>query len=171
MTWIANTLKERIRICVAVNTPNERGSMTMTYIPITELWAAFKPIKWGTALMMQVRGVQTNDFRTHEFQIRYGAVKLIGPAAFAPGEFDAGFYGYAGGLGREFDEAFSADFASRAKFNPITSEYYIKLQREGSWDTYRMFRVVGTLQVDEKRERLNIVAKELEEWGTGHNVD
>jgi len=34
-----------------------------------------------------------------------------------------------------------------------------------------MFRVVGTLQVDEKRERLNIVAKELEEWGTGHNVD
>lgn len=170
MTWLAPALNNRIRICAAIETPNEQGSFTMSYLTITELWASFKPINWGTALVMQVRGVQVNDYRTHTFGIRYGAVKLIGPAQFEPGEFDANFAAYVGGLGREFGESFSGDFASKAKFNPITAEYFIQLQREGSWDTFRMFRVLGVTNIDERREQLKIVARELEEWGTGHNV-
>lgn len=144
MTWLFPRLKKRIQIRRVEDLhPNDDGGFDRDlYTTLLTVWAKCKPLKPGS----YIRGIQTDEQITHEFEIRRVAVSTLG------GEFSTAF-----------DESFTA-FSSLAL---LKSDYFIFLQ-EGSTSIGRLFKIHNIKDHNELKEFLVIQAEEIEEVSTGY---
>lgn len=142
MSFLAPKLKHLISIKTAVDDPNDFGGNDRSYELVLRIWAGVKPI---SSYIQAIRGKETTDFTTHEFIVRWNAVK---------------------NLGKEFTSAFGDGFNNSADINVIKSDYFIFLE-SGSTVKGRRFRIEGARLDEDNHEFIKIQAKEFEEAGTG----
>lgn len=150
MSYLAPVLKFRGYLQSVVDVPADDGSVARSYVTIKEIWMGLKEVS-SSALMELVRGEQVDRVETHEFIVRLGAVQS---------------------LGAEYALAFSTDWKSAADFNPVKSEYFIRLkERNGTGlSAGRRFKILRLKLDDEDSEFVKIRARYVEEVGTGWPV-
>jgi hypothetical protein len=152
MTWLVPKLRKRVEIREATQTPNDAGGFDRGYTTLLTVWAAFKPVTFGTFLQTAyIRGVQTQDVLTHEFIVRRVAVQ---------------------NLGSEFSSAYGTGYDSIGDLNPLKGDnaYFLFLQRNSSSAKGRMFRVKRIEDNMEREEYIKLMATEIEEQGTGYQA-
>ena len=147
MSWQVPKLRHRIQIRKATQTPNtETGGFDRGYETLLTVWAGMKPTSEYSRYTSYIRGESTDEkVATHEFKVRYVAVK---------------------NLGKAFTSAFGDGFDSIEDLNPLKSDYFIFLQN-GSTVKGRLFQIVDIQRDDERKEWFAFRAKEIEEQGTG----
>lgn len=147
MGYMAPKLKQRIQICIPVETPNDRGGMDRTYETLLTVWAERKSLLTKFYHYVSfIRGQNVkDDLVTEAFVVRNEAVRS---------------------LGREYSKAFYASFDSIEDLNPLKSNYYI-LEQRGSTVKGRLYRIEAVEKDDEFREHILFRCKEIEEKGTG----
>lgn len=145
MAYLAPRLRKRIQFRQAVQTPNTTtGGYDRSYTTLTTVWAGFKPIRKG----YYMRGVQTENDATHEFEVRKSALSVMGKA---------------------FSKAFSTAFDSSTDLNIVKSNFFIFVQHN-STSVGRSFRIRTIENKNERDERYLIEATEIEELGTGYSA-
>jgi head-tail adaptor len=151
MGYIASKLKQRIQIQTPVQTPGGRGELALSYEIILNIWAELIPVSSRmTAFVDAIRGQNANtiDTVTHNFRVRYEAVKY---------------------LGKQFGKGFGPGFDSIEDLAPLKSEYFVFMQR-GSTIKGRRFRIRTIERDDQFREFIRIGCQEIEETGTGYQI-
>jgi head-tail adaptor len=171
MAWLAPKLRERVQIRKAIQTPNATtGGFDRSYELLDTVWAAIKPMEYKNSNLRYIRNVQTSDDITHEFQIRWEALRAISI---------------------QFSSGFNISFDSIVDIISLKSDYFIFMKQDVDsgldwdgpftkgfnygFDVYygleeakgRLFRIMGAGRADERKEYIKIVATELEEMGTG----
>lgn len=141
MTWLASKLNRRVQICQNAQEEASSGGFAFVKSVLTTVWCSVKPL----SEYQYIRGEMAGEGSTHIFEVRRGAVASLGVA------FGAGF---------------SSDFDSIADLNPLKSDMYLFLE-EGSTTKGRLFKIDRFKDKDEKKEYLMVLAKEIEERGTG----
>ena len=148
MAWLTPKLKYRIQIRKGVQTPNDTtGGLDRSYETLTTIWAGIRETSDYGRYISSIRGETVDDKTiTHEFIVRYVAVK---------------------NLGKAFGSGFASGFDSIEDLNPLKSDHFIFLQN-GSTVKGRLFEIIETKRDDDRKEWLKIRCKEIEEQGTGH---
>jgi head-tail adaptor len=142
MSYLAPTLKHRIQIRKAVQTPNDAGGADQTYETITTLWA---DIKGMSDYIKAVRGANGQDADSHRIKVRTCGVMNLGRA------FSVGYVsGYKG-----------------EDIYPLKADYFI-FDQKGVTTKGRLFRITGVRLDEDDSEFVEMTAKEIEETGTGY---
>lgn len=174
MAFLASRLNERIQIRQAIQIPNEiTGGFDRSYERLVTVWAGIKPLAYKNSSLQYVRNVQIANDATHTFEVRWTSLLTINTA---------------------FGSAFSRSFDSIVDIISMKSNYFIFMEQgendglywEGpfskafstDFNVYygieeakgRLFRVLGAGKVDEKKEYIKIVAREIEEMGSGFSI-
>ena len=149
MAWLTPKLKHRIQIRKGVQTANNTtGGLDRSYEILTTIWAGIRETSDYGRYISSIRGENVDDkIVTHEFIVRYVAVK---------------------NLGKAFGSGFASGFDSIEDLNPLKSDHFIFLQN-GSAVKGRLFKIIETKRDDDRKEWLKIRCKEIEEQGTGAN--
>ena len=147
MSWLAPKLKHRIQIRKAVFPENDTtGGFDRSYETLLTIWAGIRETSDYGRYISSIRGETVDDkLVTHEFIVRYIAVK---------------------NLGKAFNSGFASGFDSIEDLNPLKSDHFIFLQN-GSAVKGRLFRIVEMKRDDDRKEWFKIRCKEIEEQGTG----
>lgn len=148
MSWLAPKLKHRIQLQKVVQDPNIFGSFDKEYETLTTIWAGMKETTNNDRFIETIRAQNSDidiDTPTHEFFVRYAAVKSLGKA---------------------FTSGFSSGMDSIEDLNPLKSDYFIFLQ-SGSSIKGRLFQVLDAKRDDDRKEWFKFRAIEIEERGTG----
>jgi head-tail adaptor len=144
---LAGKLKQRLEICDPVQTVNDNGGFDRTYNVLTTVWAGIHEI---SEFSRYIRGQQVEEGRriqdtdTHEFIVRYEAIK---------------------NLGAEFSSGYGTGFTSMAKLMPVQVQHFLRLNTTSV--KKRLFRVTGLKRDDDCKAFFIIRAIEIEEQGTG----
>lgn len=171
MSYIAHKLKHRIQILRVDDTPNSiTGGFDRSYTQLVRLWAAVKVINPDSIIagIANVRGVNISDTDSHEFMVRFSSVVGITSRGFFDGYGDGFNANFTGGLGREFDTAFSTSVDSIVDVDPIKKEYFIFLE-DGAGNTTRgrLFKINRVFRDETFKKFIKIKATQIEEQGTG----
>ena len=147
MSWQVPKLKHRIQIRKTTQAPNEdTGGFDRGYETLLTVWAGMKEASSYTKYVSYIRGGKTDEkLVTHDFFVRYVAVK---------------------NLGKAFTSAFSSGFDSIEDLNPLKSDYFIFLQNSSTVKG-RLFQIVDAMRDDDRKEWFKFRTKEIEEHGTG----
>lgn len=147
MSWLVPKLRHRLQIKKPIQTPTDDGGLDQTYSTITTIWAGVREASKNSykAFVQAIRGEQSNERETHEFIVRYNAIKYLGRGYTV---------GFTGGFNKEYD------------INNIKADYFLFLQHKNS-SSGRLFRVMSIARDDERNEYMRIRAQEIEEQGTG----
>ena len=147
MSWLAPKLRHRIQIRKGVQAENSiTGGFDRSYETLTTIWAGIRETTDYSRYVSTIRRETTDDKPvTHEFTVRYVAVK---------------------NLGKAFASGFASGFDSIEDLNPLKSDYFIFLQN-GSTVKGRLFEIVEMKRDDDRKEWFRIRSKEIEEQGTG----
>jgi len=163
---MADKLRERVQLVYPINDPNDEGGFTTTYATLLHMWGAMKPIAWHNTYLQNVRSQQIKQSATHIFTIRRSSV-TDGHAGTAFGMAFGPALGRQSDLGRIFSDDFSSSFDTVPDLAPIKAdEYRLMLERNGG-DYIRLFKILGVMDPNERREKLDIYIEEVEERGTG----
>ena len=146
MTWLAAKLNKRVQIGNPIQRANDEGGFDFSFDVILTVWMGMNLVGNKGAFLNYLRGQQINETATHKFIVRKIAVQE---------------------LGREFSLAFSNAFKYMPDLMPLTSDYFLFLQKSNSIEG-RLFRILGAKEVKERNEYLEIDAEEIEERGAGH---
>jgi len=141
MTWMAAKLNRRVQICHNDQSEAASGGFSFVKTTLKTVWCSVKPL----SEYAYVRGEMAGEGSTHIFNIRRGAVESIGVA---------------------FSTAFSSDFDTIADLNMLKADFFLFLE-EGSTSKGRLFKIDRTKDNEERKEYMVIIAREMEERGTG----
>ena len=139
--------------------------MEQTYVPIIACWAGVKNL--GAAKYW--RGVQINITATHEFTVRRMALGMIHGAAFGRAFGVSGFDSTSRGLVRQFDIGFDSGFDTIVDQNIPKSNFFLFME-DDTTTRGRLFRIETVMDAEERKEYLLILAREIEEQGTGYPI-
>lgn len=153
MSWFAARLKNRLQIQQAVQTPSEEGGLDMTYTTIATIWCDVTELSdWSRAMRgaNRMQGGMDDDeiVSTHQFKVRWSAVKLFG---------------------RQYGLGFGDGFDKIADLNPIKSDYFLFLEKGSSVKGMR-FKARRFKRDPKNNEFFYIQAIEAEEAGTGFSI-
>ena len=150
MTFLANKLKERIQIRLVIQDHNnDNAGFDRTYETIKTIWGGMKALSFVGRGGDYIRGQQVND------QI---ATTIF---TFRRNSFDS--------LGNSFSLGFGEGFFSSSDLNTLKSNYFLFVER-GSVVRGRLFKILGIVDKDERREFIKVTATEIEEQGTGYQA-
>ncbi len=144
---LAGSLKHRFQILKPSLTPStERdGGLDQSYEILLRVWGEFKPAS-ENAIVIAIRGVNTEDTVTGIVRFRWIAVKSLGKA---------------------FTSGYSLGYKGMSDLNPLKSNYYL-FKEEGSQVKGRLFRIIGMVRDEDYKEFIKIRVHEVEEQGTGY---
>lgn len=147
MSYLAPNLKHRVEIRQGLQEPNEYGGYDRTYRTLKTIWCEVMTTNLSTDFIEAIRGEQVNEVATHNFRVRYSAVRF---------------------LGQSFTGGFSGAFNTGADINMLKSDYFLFLQDgTGNVNAGRLFRIRGIKRDERFKEFVKIRAEEIEEQGTG----
>lgn len=163
MTNLAASLRDRIWILRAEQTPNSDGGFTQTYVLLVGVWAAILPL--GNDVFNRIRylgSVQVEDNMTHQITIRRIGVEHIGA------EYDP--------------DAFDDAFRTGGNLLPMKGDYYVFVPYgdvlDGAYgDAYsedefrslaasrgRLMKIEQAFDPNERFEQIKLLCSAIEEW-------
>lgn len=141
--WVAPRLNKRIRILEPMQIEEENGGLQQVYRPLKTVWGSCRPLSPNAYI--RYSSVEVFENTSHEFEFRRSAVD---------------------NLGKQLSKAFDYSFTIMAPLTFFTQNIFL-LMEQGAAYKGRIFRVRKSMDVDEKREVLRVLAEETEEHGTG----
>ena len=138
---LAAILKHRLEICTPNQDANDTGGFDISYTTIATIWGGVSELSdWS----QYVRGQHIGIRDTHEFIVRFSAIK---------------------NLGKAYASAFANSFYSIGNLIPLKTQWFIKLNNTNT--KKRLFQITGVKRDDNCKAWMKIRAIEIEEQGTG----
>jgi head-tail adaptor len=142
--WVGPELRYQLQVREPSQTEESSGGLDLDFTTLKTIWAGIRRVSPNK----YVRYTSTEDIGSisHEIVVRRNAVD---------------------DLHTSFTKGFSSGFDSVADLMPLKSTMFFFLE-QGSTVRGRLFRIVRTMDIDERRETLLALCEEIEERGTGN---